>query len=312
MKAILRRIALTTAALAACLAATAPAREALPAPVAAPQLSAPAPVSAPVRPAMWKVADADTTIYLFGTIHALPKGIDWFDGPVAAAFANSQELVTEIVEPDAAQMQKVVLATSLLPAGKVLRDMLGPKQRADFEAALMANGLPAAALDRMKPWYAAVLLSALPILHGGFDPANGVDQALGERGKSLGRSHLALETAEYQLGLFDSLPQDVQLRYLNEVVETLPQARDILASMVEAWKRGDAATLARLMNEEEDDPVLEERLLTNRNKAWAEWIGKRLDRPGTVFLAVGAGHLAGGGSVQDQLASKGIAASRVQ
>ena len=92
----------------------------------------------------------------------------------------------------------------------------------------------------------------------------------------------------------------------------MPEARNVLAGMVEAWKRGDAATLARMMNEEEDDPVLLERLLTNRNKAWAEWIDKRLDRPGTVFLAVGAGHLAGAGSVQDQLASKGIATNRVQ
>ena len=307
MKDLIRRTALTIAALAASLSAAAPARQALPAPVAQQQ-----PAPPPARPAMWKVADADTTIYLFGTIHALPKGIEWFDGKIAAAFENSQELVTEIVETEPAQMQKAVLATGVLPAGKSLRDMLAPRQKADFEAALMANGLPVQTFDRMKPWYAAVFLSTLPILQGGFDPANGVEQALSARGKALGRAHSALETAEYQLGLFDSLLEDVQLRYLGEVVENMPEARNVLTKMVEAWKRGDAATLARMMNEEEDDPVLLERLLTNRNKAWAEWIGKRLDRPGTVFLAVGAGHLAGGGSVQDQLASKGIAAARVQ
>ena len=269
-------------------------------------------VPAPPRPAMWKVADADTTIYLFGTIHALPKGVDWFDGKIAAAFEASQELVTEIVETDPAQMQKAVLAKGVLPEGQSLRDMLNPRQRADFEAALKANDLPVERFDRAKPWFAAVVLSTLPILRDGFDPANGVEQALGARGKVLGRPHGALETAEEQLGLFDSLPIEVQLRYLNEVVATLPEARNVLAAMVEAWKRGDAGTLARLMNEEEDDPLLMERLLTGRNKAWAEWIGKRLDKPGTVFLAVGAGHLAGDGSVQAQLAAKGIAAARVQ
>ena len=305
MKTLLRRTALTIAALAASLSAAAPAQQTLPVPVAQQQ-------PAPARPAMWKVADADTTIYLFGTIHALPPGIEWFDGRIATAFESSQELVTEIVETEPAQMQKLVLAKSVLPAGKSLRDMFTPKQKADFEASLTANGLPVQTFDRMKPWYAAVFLSTLPILRGGFDPANGVEQALGARGKALGRAHGALETAEYQLGLFDSLPEDVQLRYLAEVVENMPEARNVLAGMVEAWKRGDAATLARMMNEEEDDPVLLERLLTNRNKAWADWIDKRLDRPGTVFLAVGAGHLAGGGSVQDQLASKGIATNRVQ
>lgn len=302
---VLRRTALTIAALAASLSAAAPAQQTLPSPVAQQQL-------APARPAMWKVADADTTIYLFGTIHALPKGIEWFDGQIAAAFESSQELVTEIVETEPAQMQKAVLAVGVLPAGKSLRDMLTPKQKADFEAALTANGLAVQTFDRMKPWYAAVFLSTLPILRGGFDPANGVEQALSARGKVLGRAHSALETAEYQLGLFDSLPEDVQLRYLSEVVENMPEARNVLAGMVEAWRRGDAATLARMMNEEENDPVLLERLLTDRNKVWAEWIDKRLDRPGTVFLAVGAGHLAGAGSVQDQLASKGIATNRVQ
>ena len=82
--------------------------------------------------------------------------------------------------------------------------------------------------------------------------------------------------------------------------------------MVDAWKRGDADSLARLMNEEEDEPELMERLLTNRNKAWADWVKARLDKPGTVFVAVGAGHLAGNGSVQEQLATRGIATTRVQ
>jgi uncharacterized protein len=55
-----------------------------------------------------------------------------------------------------------------------------------------------------------------------------------------------------------------------------------------------------------------ELLLTNRNRAWAEWIAARLDKPGVVFMAVGAGHLAGEQSVQAQLAARGIASSRVQ
>ena len=112
--------------------------------------------------------------------------------------------------------------------------------------------------------------------------------------------------------MFDSLPPATQLRYLNEVVTDLPAARSQLGEMVEAWKRGDADELARLMNEDQDEPELMERLVTNRNKTWADWIKARLDKPGVVFVAVGAGHLAGAGSVQDQLRTRGIATSRVQ
>jgi uncharacterized protein YbaP (TraB family) len=66
------------------------------------------------------------------------------------------------------------------------------------------------------------------------------------------------------------------------------------------------------MNDDEDDPALVDMLLTRRNKAWARWIERRLDKPGSVFIAVGAGHLAGPGSVQDQLAAAGISAQRIQ
>ena len=47
-------------------------------------------------PALWKVADADTTIYLFGTVHALPQGKEWFDGRIERAFDASDEMVTEV------------------------------------------------------------------------------------------------------------------------------------------------------------------------------------------------------------------------
>ena len=177
---------------------------------------------------------------------------------------------------------------------------------------MKSSGLPVEAMDRFKPWFAAVNLSALPILKEGYDPAHGVESALDTRAKALARPHSALETAEYQLGLFDSLPQELQLSYLAEVVRTMPEARNEIAGMVEAWKRGDADRLAEIVNDDQDNPALMERLLFARNRAWTDWIRARMDKPGVVFLAVGAGHLAGDGSVQRLLAEKGIVSSRVQ
>ena len=307
MKAM-HRILLALGALATSISATPQ-----PAPPAAPtaQLEM-VPSGTPAHPAIWQVSDRDTTIYLFGTIHALPQGIDWFGDRVASAFDGSAELVTEIVEADPGQLQAAVRATAMLPAGKTLRGMLTPAQRRKYDLALTTYGIPVTTLDRFKPWYAAVFLSALPVLRDGYAAQNGVEELLDARAKAAHRPHSALETAEYQLGLFDSLPQATQLRYLNEVVTDLPTARDELGQMVEAWKKGDAEELARLMNEDQDEPALMERLVTNRNKTWADWIKARLDKPGVVFVAVGAGHLAGAGSVQQQLRSKGIIASRVQ
>jgi uncharacterized protein YbaP (TraB family) len=275
------------------------------------------PVTPPVSvekatPALWKLSDEDTTIWLFGTIHALPPGIDWFNGPVQQAFDGSQELVTEITEADPKQMQHLVIEHAMLPSGQSLRGMLTPELKTSYEQQLGALGLPAQAFDGYEPWYAAIALSTLPLIRSGYASENGVEQLLDARAKSLGRPHGALETAEYQIGLFDSLPIDAQKRYFAEVVDKLPTVPDEIAKAVAAWRKGDADELAKLMNAEEDDPALIETLLIDRNKAWAAWIKQRMAKPGTVFIAVGAGHLAGPGSLQDQLEAQGLATQRVQ
>ncbi len=284
------------------------AQQAPPTPVARTLVAAP---DVP-RPALWKVADADTTIYLFGTIHALPKGIDWLDGPVATAFDSSGELVTEIVQSSPEEMQSLVLGKAIQPPGQSLRAQLSTTDRAAFDKAMTSFGLPVNAFDRFEPWYAAIALATLPIVKGGFDSDHGVEAVLDARAKALSRTHTGLETAEYQLGLFDSLPPAVQRKYLREVIDDMPGIRTELETIVAEWKQGHADRLAELMNEDEDDPAMVAALITNRNRNWAGWIKSRLDQPGTVFIAVGAGHLAGKDSVQEFLGKAGIVAARVQ
>jgi len=268
------------------------------------------------HPALWKVMHGDTTIYLFGTVHALPGGVDWFDGPVARAFGGSDELVTEILDKSPEQMREIVTAKALLPEGHSLRNLMTTRNRHAFEQALTANGLPVGTFDRFQPWYAAVALSTLPLQHSGYDATNGVDTRLSTRAKAAGREHIALETAEFQLGLFAGLPMATQTRYLNEVVTTLPKVKAMLANMVQAWRTGQADRLAKLLNADHDDPKMRQLLLLSRNKAWAKWIDAKLTashpKPETLFIAVGAGHLAGAGSLLDQLQGYGIRAIRVQ
>jgi len=266
----------------------------------------------PVHPALWKVSDADTTIYLFGTIHALPPGIDWFGGKVESAFDGSDELVSEIAEDDPVKLQALMIQYAALPPGQTLRGKLSHKERARLEAGLVSLGLPRERFDRTRPWYAAVSLTLLPLLRQGFDRANGVEELLDQRARAAKRPHLALETAEEQLQIFAMLPEPVQRRYLATVLHELPTIQAQIDVMIKAWETGDAERLAKLMNSGEDDPALVGPLLTVRNKAWTAWIAERMHKPGTVFLAVGAGHLAGPGGVIELLRARGIASERVR
>ena len=87
----------------------------------------------------------------------------------------------------------------------------------------------------------------------------------------------------------------------------------MLQQVVDEWSVGDVAAVAELVNEPlEEEPVLADRLLHRRNANWAKWIDQRLDKPGVVFMAVGAGHLGGSKSVQDALKAEGIETVRVQ
>jgi uncharacterized protein YbaP (TraB family) len=260
-------------------------------------------------PAIWRVADKDTTIYLFGTVHALPKDAQWFSGPVERAYESSGELVTEIPMNDAGGDAKAIAARALLPKGQSLRDMMPQAERMKFEEALVGLGLPVEAMDRFEPWYAAMTLSLLPVMQSGYDPQTGAESKLTAQAE--GKSKAALETVDQQIQLFDGLPMDAQLSFLRETVGSVSKATATLDAMVARWMKGDADGLAVLLNDELDDPVLYKRLLTDRNSHWAKWIGQRLKQPGTVFIAVGAGHLAGQQSVQEQLRKLGIKARRV-
>ena len=120
----------------------------------------------PIRPALWLVRDADTTIYLFGTVHLLKPGLNWLNGPVADGLARSDTLVTEIVktrESDAA-MQKAVEELAMLPETLSLRTLMLPAARTSFEALLKRQGMPVDLFDRFEPWYPALVLSMLPLM----------------------------------------------------------------------------------------------------------------------------------------------------
>ncbi|MBB4615512.1 TraB/GumN family protein [Novosphingobium taihuense] len=279
------------------------------APAAKPAAAAPAPKQ--LKPALWKVADADTTIYLFGTIHALPKGLVWLDGPVGAALDSSSELITEIPDVPAAEQQKTVMAVGLLK-GETLRSLMADSDRVAYEALLAKLKIPVEAFDPLEPWLAGITLGVMPYAMAGYGADSGVEAVLRKAAVAKGKKLGALETVDYQLGLFDQLPRETQLKFLGEAVRDFDKSFAIIGTMTDEWGAGDPEGLGKLMNEQMDDAELADTLLYQRNRNWASWIAKRLDQPGTVFIAVGAGHLAGAQSVQDLLKAQGLASTRVQ
>ncbi|WP_448662035.1 TraB/GumN family protein [Sphingomonas sp. CJ20] len=266
----------------------------------------------PADPALWVVRDEDTTVYLFGTVHVLKPGLSWFDSAVKDAFDKSGELVLEMVEPDPATMQGIILKTALNPTGPTLTEKLPADKRAAYAKAVSEIAVPGAFLDRTDPWFAAVTLTVAGLPKLGYDPESGAERTLTAAAKAANKPVLGLETAEQQLGYFDSMPEPLQIKFLVSTIDEMPKMGSELDKMVVSWAKGDPDTLAAVMNESmRDTPEIGKILLTDRNIRWADWIAKRMEKPGVVFVAVGAGHLAGPDSVQVQLAKHKLKAVRI-
>jgi len=153
-------------------------------------------------------------------------------------------------------------------------------------------------------------LSLLPLMQQGYSPDSGVEKVL--LAKAGTKPQGALETAQFQLGIFNDMSTEAQVAFMMDAVEGMDEVKPMLDRMVAEWAEGDADELAKIMNNGMSDPAVADALLYSRNANWAEWIDTRLDEPGSVFIAVGAGHLAGAKSVQDYLAQKGITVTRVK
>jgi uncharacterized protein len=266
-------------------------------------------------PALWVVRDADTTIYLFGTFHLL-DGRTWFNDEVRTAFNASAELVLEARLPeDQSQMAGMVMRYALDSTGRTIASRLTPAQNAALNERLTAVGVPTGAFDRFEPWFVAMTLTALSAQQLGISGDNGPETILTRAARARAIPIGELEGMEFQIRIFDNMPEPLQVAQLVQTIDEIGEIRSKLGPMLGAWSTGDVERLAALTDDAEEDGengrALHRIMFTDRNNAWATWIQQRLARPGTVFIAVGAGHLAGNDSVQAALRTRGIQSARV-
>lgn len=266
-------------------------------------------------PAMWVVKDSDTTIYLFGTFHLMAPGIDWNHGKVKAAFESADTLRLEIanMEAEAPIIANLMATKGQLPAGKTIYDGLTEAQKSALGTIIAQSGFPPQAIQQMQPWMGSLILAMGLYQKLGLDPAQGVDKTLDGLARAANKPVEGFETGAEQIGFFANLTDQQQKAMLVSTIEDWDQATTMLNDMIDAWKTGNADKLGELMTTSlRTQPELAKLILTDRNERWAEWVSARMAKPGTVFVAVGAGHLSGPDSVQAFLKQKGIASSRVE
>lgn len=244
-------------------------------------------ISPAAEPAMFVVRDADTTIYIFGTFHALDGQGNWFADHVRNAFQQSNELVLETLVPER------------------------PTQ-----ALLPSPGFKPPSVTASASFLATTRMAINAGKAQGMQVGNGADLVLRHIAEAEGKPVEGLETLQSQLDMFNRMPSApaAPAPRAGDPVDTKPMEglSKAMADMQAAWKRGDQSVFVNLLSQlRAGSPDTYRMLFTERNARWADWIKARMQTPGTVFVAVGAGHLAGPDSVLVRLAERGVPSQRV-
>lgn len=275
-----------------------------------------------VAPALWKIDGPQGDIYLFGSFHILPANLEWRTPELEAALVAAHQIDFEVdldKAQDPAIMGDLVARYGFLPPDKSLRKMIAVEYRARLEATASELGLPIAAVDRMRPWLAALTITSLTALKQTAKPGEklnpsaataeqgGVDLKLWNWAKQNGKPRGALETVESQIQVFANLTPEQEVQYLVMILQQGAKVEESIDQLLQAWKTGNTRELDQALNGDMDSfPAMRKALFDDRHAKWMPQIEAMLNDGRTHVIVVGAAHLVGKGSVIDLLRAKGI------
>jgi len=282
-------------------------------------LSACAPTTASqdvFNPALFVARDADSTIYLYGTVHVRRPGEPWGGANAQAALAEAGEVWTELeisAEADA-EAQALVLRLGMAPANDPLTGHLSAEENARLAALAQRYGVPVAYFDRMRPWLAAITLTLLPLQQAGYDADSGVDRAIDAEADAQGKQRRAFESVEEQLNFLANMSPELQHQMLVETIAEAENGAGQLDTLSDAWRTGDLDALERYVIDDtrREYPEMYDVLFVQRNAAWMTILMHELQGSGVDFVAVGAGHLLGEHGLVAQLRARGVSVERVR
>lgn len=310
-------LAASIAAMTGAVAATAVPDSASPAP------SRTAPLAPPV-PLLWKVSDADSSVYLLGSFHLLRPTDYPLSKDVDAAFADAEHVVFEMSPEEMAspalamQMGQAALRldgtrldSELPPAtAKKLKDWVEANA-----AELQKSGMPAEMLQMFEPWFVGLTISIVEMTRQGLDPKLGLDAHFAKAAKDAKKRTGGFETGAQQIAFLDGMGRQEQLQFLDEALSDSGHAGRETRELHAAWRNGDEKTMWEGMAADmrREYPQLYRRINVERNDAWLPKIEQRLAASGDedTLVVVGALHLLGSDGVVEKLRARGYAVERI-
>jgi uncharacterized protein YbaP (TraB family) len=256
---------------------------------------------------MWEVERDGTTLYLLGSVHALKEDAYPLPPVIDAAFDEVDVVVFEIDLGDMTAAAIKMMAAGSLEKGQTLEQVVGPQTWSEFEALVSDSGINASLFNGMKPWMAALTVTAFELTKHGYLSTAGLDTHLSLRADETGKEKLALETAEFQVGLFAELTPEESLAFLHYTLTDLEVIIPEMDTLYLDWRAGHVEPVEEMLLDGFDEfPEVFKRMVTDRNRAWLPQIEGLLAGERDAMVVVGSMHLVGEGGIVNLLREKGF------
>lgn len=269
------------------------------------------------KPLLWKVSDADNSVYLLGSFHLLKPA----DYPLAAstdaAFADAEKLVFEVPPAELADpaLGQKMLKAGTRTDGKTLEQSLPPAAFKKLEAFSASSGMPMAALQTYEPWFVSLLVSIVEMKKMGLDPELGLDKHFAALAAKSGKPTQGLETGDMQIALFDGMTEAEQAQLVLDTLDELGDSGKRIDEMHAMWRNGEGDKLFAQTGGEMKAkyPSLYARMNTDRNRAWLPQVARLLDdsKRDDTLIVVGSMHLLGSDGLVAMLKAKGYKVERL-
>jgi len=269
---------------------------------------------AAAKPAMWVVRDGDSEIYLFGTLHMLKDGAEWRTPAFERAYARADAVWLEAdVSGDPLRAQALMALYGVDP-GRRLTEKLSPRALRTLGPLLAKERIPLSAVDSLRPWAAAMMLSVQPLLNRGYQLEQGADAVITHQAQAAAKPLRTFETMEDQIHLLSQLPENVEVQYLEGVIEDQVKPASDSRTLQQAWTEGDLGMLGKKLVDDmrRHRPQLYEVLLRRRNEAWARTLTREMRGNGVQLVNVGALHMVGKDGLPALMRARGFTVERVQ
>lgn len=256
---------------------------------------------------LWRVEGGSAPLLLLGSVHALPAEAYPLAQVIERAYLGAAVVAFETDLDGVEAAGGELLAAGTLPDGERLDAIVGPELYLEVAQRLEAAGMPPGALERSRPWLAALTLTTLEMARAGFAADRGVDLHFWRRAAQDGRRRLALETVEEQIALFTSLEGEDGVAFLRSTLEDLREVESLLDEVAEAWQSGRAEAVGKLLGEGmAEHPELMRRLVDDRNRAWLPRVVELARGREPALVVVGALHLVGDQGLVELLRAEGF------